>query len=311
MKIVVLDGYTLNPGDLDWSALKALGETVIYDRTPNDLIMERAQDADIILTNKTPISKNTILHLPKLKFIGILATGYDIVDVETARKNNIPVSNASGYAIDSVAQHTFAMILSLTNKIQLHDQKVKDGYWKVDFSFFSKPLEELADKTIGLVGYGRIGQRVGELAEAFGMKVQINRKSQEAEPKGVSLDQVIEESDILSLHCPLTHDNKNLINEARLKAMKSTAYLINTARGPLVDEKALAKALRNGDIAGAGLDVLSNEPPKEENPMFKAPNCIVTPHNAWATVSSRKRLMEIVVANTKAFIEGNPQNVVN
>lgn len=311
MKIVVLDGYTLNPGDLDWTPLKELGEVTIYNRTPNDMIMERCQDAEIVLTNKTPLSKDTILQLPRLKFIGILATGYDVVDVQAARKNNIPVSNASGYATDSVAQHTMALILSLTNKIHLHDQKVKAGHWKVDFSFFSKPLEELAGKTIGLVGYGRIGQRVGELAQAFGMNIQIHRKSTDGEPKGISLDQLIEESDIVSLHCPLTNDNQNLINEARLKAMKPSAYLINTARGPLVDEKALAKALRNGEIAGAGLDVLSNEPPREDNPMFKAPNSIVTPHNAWATVESRKRLMDIVVANTKAFIDGNPQNVVN
>ncbi len=313
MKIVVLDGYTLNPGDLDWSPLQELGDVEIYDRTPEDLIIERSHNADILLTNKTPIRKEVIGQLPKLKFIGVLATGYDVVDVREASKCDIPVSNASGYATQSVAQHTLALILEFMNRISLHDQKVKEGSWILDFSFFSKPLRELSGKTVGLVGYGRIGQKVGELVRAFGAELLIHRKNIDENDSNCqgSLEDVARYSDVVSLHCPLTSETKGMINAGFFEQMKNTAILINTSRGPLVDEKALATALKRGEIAGAGLDVLPQEPPDQNNPLLKAPNCVVTPHNAWTTLESRQRLMEIVVNNVKAFQEGNPTNVVN
>lgn len=313
MKIVVLDGYTLNPGDLDWGPLQELGEVTIYDRTPEDLILERSYDADILLTNKTPLSKQVISQLSKLKFIGVLATGYDVVDVQEANKCNIPVSNASGYATQAVAQHTLALILELMNWISLHDYKVKEGSWILDFSFFSKPLRELSGKTLGLVGYGRIGQKVGELAQAFGAELLIHRKNIDPDDHNCqgSLEDVAQYSDVVSLHCPLTSETRKMINASFFEQMKSTAILINTSRGPLVDEVALAKALKKGEIAGAGLDVLPQEPPDQNNPVLKAPNCIVTPHNAWTTIESRQRLMDIVVNNVKAFLEGQPANVVN
>lgn len=313
MKIVILDGYTLNPGDLDWGPLHDLGDVTIFDRTPNDLILERAKDADIVLTNKTPLSKAVIAQLPKLKCIVVLATGYDIIDIGEAKKCNIPVCNASGYATDSVAQHTIGLMLELMNRIALHDQKVKDGFWNVDFSFFAKPIRELKGKTLGLIGYGRIGQRVAELARAFEMNLLIKRKHPEENDDGckATTEEIAKHSDVVSLHCPLTEETREIINEGFLQQMKNQAILINTSRGPLVNELALTKALREGWIAAAGLDVLANEPPKEETPLLKAPNCMITPHNAWATVESRQRLMDIIVDNVKAFLDGRPQNVVN
>lgn len=313
MKIVILDGYTLNPGDLDWGPLHDLGDVTIFDRTPNDLILERAKDADIVLTNKTPLSKAVIAQLPKLKCIVVLATGYDIIDIGEAKKCNIPVCNASGYATDSVAQHTIGLMLELMNRIALHDQKVKDGFWNVDFSFFAKPIRELKGKTLGLIGYGRIGQRVAELARAFEMNLLIKRKHPEENDDGckATTEEIAKHSDVVSLHCPLTEETREIINEGFLQQMKNQAILINTSRGPLVNEQALTKALREGWIAAAGLDVLANEPPKEETPLLKAPNCMITPHNAWATVESRQRLMDIIVDNVKAFLDGRPQNVVN
>ena len=313
MKIVILDGYTLNPGDLDWGPLHDLGDVTIFDRTPNDLILERAKDADIVLTNKTPLSKAVIAQLPKLKCIVVLATGYDIIDIGEAKKCNIPVCNASGYATDSVAQHTIGFMLELMNRIALHDQKVKDGFWNVDFSFFAKPIRELKGKTLGLIGYGRIGQRVAELARSFEMNLLIKRKHPEENDDGckATTEEIAKHSDVVSLHCPLTEETREIINEGFLQQMKNQAILINTSRGPLVNELALTKALREGWIAAAGLDVLANEPPKEETPLLKAPNCMITPHNAWATVESRQRLMDIIVDNVKAFLDGRPQNVVN
>lgn len=313
MKIVILDGYTLNPGDLDWGPLHDLGDVTIFDRTPNDLILERAKDADIVLTNKTPLSKAVIAQLPKLKCIVVLATGYDIIDIGEAKKCNIPVCNASGYATDSVAQHTIGLMLELMNRIALHDQKVKDGFWNVDFSFFAKPIRELKGKTLGLIGYGRIGQRVAELARAFEMNLLIKRKHPEENDDGckATTEEIAKHSDVVSLHCPLTEETREIINEGFLQQMKNQAILINTSRGPLVNEQALTKALREGWIAAAGLDVLANEPPKEDTPLLKAPNCMITPHNAWATVESRQRLMDIIVDNVKAFLDGRPQNVVN
>lgn len=313
MKIVVLDGYTLNPGDLDWSPLQELGDVVIYDRTPEDLIIERSQDADILLTNKTPIKKEVIGQLPKLKYIGVLATGYDVVDVKEAAKCEIPVSNASGYATQSVAQHTLALILEFMSRTSLHDKKVKEGSWILDFSFFSKHLRELSGKTVGLVGYGRIGQKVGELVQAFGAELLIHRKNIDPNDNNCqgSLEDVARFSDVVSLHCPLTTETKGMINASFFEQMKNTAILINTSRGPLVDEKALTAALKKGEIAGAGLDVLPQEPPDQNNPLLKAPNCVITPHNAWTTLESRQRLMDIVVNNVRAFLDGQPANVVN
>ncbi len=313
MKIIVLDGYTLNPGDLDWEPLKALGEVTIYNRTPQELILERAKEAEILLTNKTPLSKSDLNQLSNLQGIVVLATGYDIIDIQEAKKLNIPVCNASGYATDSVAQHTFALILELMNRISLHDSKVKEGYWSLDFSFFAKPIRELKGKTLGLVGYGRIARSVAKLARAFDMNLLINRKHPAKEDEGckATLPEIAAYSDVVSLHCPLTPDNRHMINRDFLQQMKSDALLINTARGPLIDEKALQEGLKKGELAAAGLDVLAQEPPDEDNPLFKAPNCIITPHNAWATVESRQRLMDIVVANVQAFLNGKPENVVN
>lgn len=313
MRIVVLDGYTLNPGDLDWGPLKALGDVTIYNRTPEELILERSKEADILLTNKTPLRKDILSQLPSLKCIVVLATGYDIIDVAEAKNLNIPVCNASGYATDSVAQHTFALMLELMNRISLHDSKVKEGYWNLDFSFFAKPLRELKGKTLGLIGYGRIAKRVAELARVFNMNLLINRKQPAEEDEGcrATLTEIAAYSDVVSLHCPLTANNKHMINRDFLHQMKRDALLINTARGPLIDEKALQVGLKQGELAAAGLDVLTKEPPDEDNPLFKAPNCIITPHNAWATVESRQRLMDIVLANVEAFLDGKPQNVVN
>lgn len=315
MKIVVLDGYTLNPGDLSWETLKELGEVEIYDRTLNSKIIDRCQGAEILLTNKTPLDASTISELPDLQYIGVLATGFDIVDVEAAKARNIPVTNASGYATYSVAQHTMALLLELTNRVADHDGVVRKGAWRKDFSLAKYPLTELTGKTMGIVGFGRIGQAVADIAMALGMKVIAHHKHPERDAKEgvefVDRETLFKTSDVVSLHCPLTSENKQFVNRKLLSTMKSSAFLLNTARGALINEPDLKKALNREQIAGAGLDVLSKEPPKEDNPMFEAKNCVITPHNAWATKESRQRLMDIVEDNIQSFMDGNSKNVVN
>jgi glycerate dehydrogenase len=317
MKIVVLDSYTLNPVDLNWDELKTLGECRIYDRTSPELVLERSAGAEIILTNKTVLDRAKILNLPSLKYIGVTATGYNIVDINAADERKIPVTNVPEYGTNSVAQMTFALILELVQNVGHHSETVHSGRWvsSLDFCYWDKPLIELDGLTIGIVGYGRIGRKVAEIAKAFGMKVlvcDINiLKTDENDIFSANIDEIFEKSDIISLHCPLTSENKGFVNNIMLSKMKKTAFFINTSRGPLVNEKDLADALNDSVIAGAALDVLSVEPPKADNPLLSAKNCIITPHIAWATLSARKRLMDTVVENVRAFLNGEPVNVVN
>lgn len=314
-KIVVLDGYTLQPGDLSWDGLRALGEVEVHDRTSADQILERARGAAVLLTNKTPLRAETLAQLPDLKFIAVLATGYDIVDIKAARERGIPVSNIPTYGTNSVAQFAFALILELCHRVQRHADDVSNGGWtrQNEWSYHLTPLVELAGKTLGLIGYGRIGRQTGVIARAFGMTV-IAADPMLKDEEGVevvSLDEVLRRSDVVSLHCPLTPETRGLMNRDRLALMKKSAFVINTARGPLIDEQALADALNNGTIAGAGIDVIPVEPPQSPSPLFSARNCIVTPHIAWATKEARARLMDTAVDNVRAFLAGSPQNVVN
>jgi len=317
MRIVVLDGYTLNPGDLSWDGLQALGECVVYDRTPPAQVVARARDAEIVFTNKTVLDAATLGALPKLRYIGVLATGYNVVDVPTARQRNIVVANIPTYGTRSVAQHVFALLLELTQHVGHHANTVRDGRWSAnpDWCYWDFPLMELEGLTMGIVGFGRIGQTVATLASAFGMKVLAHDlQPPPALPPGVrlaDLDTVFAQSDVVSLHCPLTAENQGLVNARRLEMMKPSAFLINTSRGPLVNEADLAAALNAGRIAGAGLDVLAVEPPRGDNPLLTARNCLITPHIAWATHSARARLMQIAVENLRAFLAGQPVNVVS
>jgi len=316
-KIVVLDGYTLNPGDLSWDPLKQLGACQIYDRTPPDQVLPRALEAQIILTNKTPLAGPILNNLPVLQYIGILATGYNIVDVDAARKRSIPVTNVPTYGTRSVAQMTFALILELAHHAGAHSQSARNGDWlrSPDFSYWNFPLIELDGLTLGIVGFGRIGRTVAELGKAFGMQLMAHTPHPPPEPVEsvlfADLPTLLQASDIVSLHCPLTVESRELINGERLALMKRSAFLINTSRGPLIDEQALAKALNHGQIAGAALDVLSVEPPPETNPLLSARNCLITPHIAWATRAARHRLMSTAVENVQAFLAGKLQNVVN
>jgi len=318
MKIVVLDGFTLNPGDNPWDDIEALGELMVYDRTPNDEIVQRAIGADILLTNKTPITAETIAQLPNLRFISVLATGYNVVNVAAAREQEIPVSNVPVYATDAVAQHVFALLLTLIHQPTLHDQAIRDGQWQSrgDFSFWLSPLSELRGKTFGIIGFGRIGQAVAKLATAFGMKVLAYdcSKQQAAFSEGITRAETIEDifrlSDVVSLHCPQTASNTGLIGATSLSTMKPSALLINTARGGLINERDLADALKEKRLAGAALDVVSAEPISADNPLLTAPNCLFTPHIAWAAREARHRLMAGTAANIKAFLSGRPINVV-
>jgi glycerate dehydrogenase len=319
MNIVVLDGFTLNPGDNPWDAIAGLGKLVVHERTPDDRIIERSRDATILLTNKTPLSADTIAQLPELRFIGVLATGYNVVDVVAARQRGIPVSNVPVYATHAVAQHVFSLLLALIHKPTPHDRAIRDGQWRErgDFCFWLSPLTELHGKTFGIIGFGRIGRAVGRLARAFGMHVLAYDVAHEdsALPEGVTRMETIEEicrhSDVISLHCPQTSDNTGFVNASLLSAMKPTAYFINTARGGLVNEQDLADALKNERLAGAALDVVSIEPITDDNLLLAAPNCILTPHIAWAAREARIRLMAGTAENIKAFQSGNPINVVN
>jgi glycerate dehydrogenase len=318
MKIVVLDGSTLNPGDISWDDLKKLGDTVIYDRTPAELTRERSQGAEILFTNKTLLGEDVLAQLPELKYIGVLATGYNVVDVEAAKKRNIPVANIPTYGTSSVAQMTFAILLELCNHVHDHSIEVHKGNWTrcEDWCFWKYPLIELADKTMGIIGFGRIGQKVADIATALGMNVLgcdtcKSDQSRRNNFRWAELDELLRESDVVSLHCPLFPATQGIINKDNLSKMKKTAFLINTSRGPLVVDEDLTEALNRGIIAGAGLDVLSVEPPKADNPLLSAKNCVITPHISWATKEARARLMDIAVDNLKAFLEGNPVNVVN
>lgn len=318
MKIVNLDGCTTNPGDQSWEKFEKLGEFTVYDRTSPDLIIERAKDADVLIINKTVITKEILENLPKLKYIGLQSTGYNVVDCKTAKEKGITVCNIPSYSTNAVAQLVFAFILQTTNQVALHSDSVKNGDWSQcpDFCYWKTPLSELDGKTIGIIGFGSIGRRVAEIAEAFNMNVL----AYSPRPKDlnglkktsfVDFDTVISQSDFVSCHCPLTPETNALINEEALKKMKKSAVLINTSRGPVVDEAALAKALKEGEIAFACLDVLEQEPPKADNPLFNIENCIITPHIAWAAFETRKRLLDILYDNLTAYISGNPQNVVN
>jgi len=316
MRIVVLDGFTLNPGDLTWNDLHSLGDCAIHERTPPQDVVPRAADAEIVLTNKAALTREQIQTLPKLKYIGVLATGYDIVDVAAARERNIPVTNVPTYGTRSVAQHTLALLLELTQHVGHHARTVRDGRWtkSPDFCYWDYPLVELDGLTMGVVGFGRIGRTVAALATAFGMKVLAASSTSRRDPSGVpfvDLETLFRQSDVVSLHCPLTQQTKNLVNQELLALMKPTAFLLNTSRGPLIDERALAEALDAGRIAGAAVDVLSVEPPPADHPLLRARNCMVTPHIAWATRAARSRLMQVAVTNVRAFLLGKPQNVVN
>lgn len=315
MRVVVLDGHTLSPGDLDLTSLYELGDVTVHVRTPKNEIVARAQGFPVVLTNKVPLDRATIEALPDLQYIGVLATGFNIVDGAAARERGIVVTNVPAYSTDSVAQLTFALILTLAHRLDDHLRAVRGGGWVAseDFSFWNFPLIELRGETLGLIGYGNIGRAVARLGLAFGMNVltEDRGKPVEAGVTAVSRTQLIAESRFVSLHCPLTSDNREMVNEAFLSQMRRDAFLINTARGPLINEEDLANALRNAQIAGAGLDVLSQEPPTADNPLLRAPNCIVTAHIAWATTAARKRLLKVVVENVKAFAAGTPQNVVN
>jgi glycerate dehydrogenase len=318
MKIVVLDGYTLNPGDLSWDGLKEFGEVVVYDRTPQDKVVERAKDAEIIFTNKTVIDEAVLNSLPKLKYIGVLATGYNVVDTETARSKNVTVTNVPGYSTASVAQMTFALLLELTQHVQRHSDTVVDGKWAHSpyYCYWDYPLMELAGKTMGIIGYGTIGKKVGEIASAFGMNIIGSKRVQHDMShlenfRWAEIPELLEQSDVVSIHCPLTPETKGMINRESLQLMKRSAFLINTSRGPIMVDEDLADALNHDVIAGAGLDVLTVEPPQLDNPLFKAKNCVITPHIAWATIEARGRLMDLTVSNLAAFLSGKPVNVVN
>jgi glycerate dehydrogenase len=316
MKIVVLDGYTLNPGDLSWDALKALGEVTLFDRTPPAEVAARCADAEIIVTNKALVPREVIAALPKLRFIAVTATGFNIVDAAAAKERGIPVSNVPLYGTRAVAQFTIALLLELCHRVGAHADSVRAGDWvkSADWCYARFPLLELDGLTFGVVGWGRIGQATADIARAMGMKIIAASSSAKPPKDGVEfvpVDEVFRRADVVSLHCPLTPDTKNLVNAERLALMKPTAFLLNTSRGPLLDETAVAAALNSGRIAAAGLDVLSTEPPKADNPLLSAKNCLITPHQAWAAKAARARLMETTVANVRAFLAGRPENVVN
>lgn len=317
MKIVVLDGYAANPGDLCWDELKALGECTVYDRTAPAEVLERSAGAEILLTNKTVITAEHIAALPELKYIGVLATGYNIVDVTAAKEHGVIVTNIPAYSTDSVAQMVFAHILNIALQVQHHSEEVHKGRWtdSKDFCFWDTPLIELHGKKIGIVGLGHTGYATARIAIGFGMQVYAYTSKTHfqlpPEIHKMELDELFRECDIISLHCPLTDSTREMVNAERLRLMKSTAILINTGRGPLINEQDLADALNNGTIYAAGVDVLSQEPPRADNPLLTAKNCYITPHIAWASTAARERLMQIMQENIRAYLEGKPVNVVN
>ncbi|WP_020527872.1 D-2-hydroxyacid dehydrogenase [Flexithrix dorotheae] len=316
MKIVVLDGFTLNPGDLTWDSLENFGECHIYERSTRNEVLQRAIDAEIVITNKVVLDKGILDQLPNLKYIGVSATGYNIVDIKAAKEKGVTVTNVPGYGSSAVAQHTFALILALSNRLTENAQSVNKGKWSKnkDWCFWDFPIMELSGKTIGIVGFGEIGRQVAKIAQGFGMKVISFHKHPERDKMPgvifVDLETLFSDSDVISLHCPLTEENKGFIDEALLGKMKKSAFLINTSRGPLINEKDLALCLTHKKITGAGLDVLSEEPPQANHPLIGLENCIVTPHNAWAAKESRQRLMNILVNNIEKYMDGSPVNVI-
>lgn len=317
MKIVVLDGHAANPGDLDWGPLAALGELTVHPRTPAELTVERAAGAAVLLTNKTVLGERELAALPELRYIGVLATGYNVVDVTAAAARGIAVTNVPAYSTESVAQLVFALLLELTRGAGRHAALVRDGRWCScpDYAFWEGEQVELAGLVFGIVGFGAIGRAVARIARAFAMEVLVHTRSPDPaafpEVSFVALDELFRRADVVSLHCPLSDATRHLVDAERLALMKPGACLLNTGRGPLVDEAALAAALQGGQLAGAGLDVLAQEPPPADNPLLAAPNCVITPHLAWATLAARRRLLGTAVANLEAFLAGRPQNVVS
>ena len=316
MKIVILDGFTANPGDLSWKGLEELGTLMVYDRTRPEETVARAADVDIVLTNKVIINREVMAQLPQLKYIGVLATGYNVVDIEAAHEHDIIVTNVPAYSTESVAQMVFAHLLTVTNRTEHYALQNRQGRWtkNPDFCYWDFPHLELAGKTFGIVGLGNIGRRVAEIALAFGMQVKaLTSKSANALPAGIEkadLEELLASSDIISLHCPLTDSTRHLINRETLSLMRPSAILINTGRGPLVDDQAVAYALAEGQLAAFCADVLTEEPPKADNPLLKQPNAFITPHIAWATEEARSRLLQVAISNVRAFLNAKPQNVV-
>jgi glycerate dehydrogenase len=318
MKLVVLDGHTLNPGDLSWDGLKHFGDLEVHERTSAADILERCKGAEIVFTNKTPLREDVLAQLPDLKYIGVLATGYNVVDVDFARTLGIKVANVPGYGTASVVQLTFSLLFELCLHVQRHSDSVFNGDWvsSADFCYWNYPLIELESKTLGIIGFGSIGQKVADVASALGMNVLAYSRTQTDQShrknfKWTSLDELLRVSDVVSIHCPLFPETQNLINKDTLRLMKKSAFFLNTSRGPIVNEQDLADALNAGLIAGAGLDVLSVEPPASNNPLLSAKNCLITPHIAWATKEARARLMAIVEQNLAAYLDGNPINIIN
>lgn len=317
MKIVILDGYTANPGDLSWGSLKEMGEVAVYERTRREEIAGRAADADIVLTNKVVMDREMMALLPRLKYIGVLATGYNVVDIEAARERDIIVTNVPAYSTESVAQTVFAHLLTVTNRTEHYAQQNRLGRWAEnrDFCYWDTELTELAGKTMGIVGLGHIGRRVAEIALAFGMQVKaMTSKKAEELPAGIQkaeLQSLLASADVVSLHCPLTEDTRHLIHRETIRLMKPSAILINTGREPLVDDEALAEALNEGRLRAYCADVVTEEPPKADHPLLHAPNAFITPHIAWATVEARKRLLQTAIGNVEAFVNGHPVNVVS
>ncbi len=318
MKIVVLDGYVLNPGDLSWADFEHLGDLEIYPRTPVEQISERIKDADIILTNKTPLTKETLQQTKALKYIGVLATGYNVVDIKAAKEQGIVVTNIPAYGTATVAQMATALLLEMCHHVGAHSKAVQEGQWtnSIDWCFWNTPLIELSGKTLGIIGFGSIGQRFAKIAKALGMTIlaysgqgKEGRTSQDADY--VSFEELLKQSDVISLHCPLFDSTKGIINAENIQKMKDGVMIINTARGPLIVEEDLADALNSGKVAGAALDVLFQEPPSMDNPLMKAKNCIITPHIAWASQEARQRLMSIAIKNLEGFLQGKPHNIVN
>ena len=318
MNIVVLDGFTMHLGAEHWDQFKDFGELTIYDRTEDKDIIERVKDADVVLTNKVPLSAETLAQLPKLRFIAVLATGYNVVDIEAARSRDIPVSNIPIYGTDSVSQHATSLLLELSNNVGMHDRSVKSGEWSSneDWTYWNKDVLALTGLTLGIVGYGRIGRLVGEIAHALGMKIwaadviEVNPPDYEGFA-WKSIEDLFAGADFITLHCNLTPENTEFVNADLLKTMKRTSYIINTARGPLINDQNLADALNDGIIAGAGLDVVTEEPIRTDNPLLKAENCILTPHISWSSNLARERLLNIAVGNVRAFLDGKPANVIN
>lgn len=317
MKIVILDGYTENPGDLSWEGFERLGELTVYDRTPAGEIVKRIGDADAVITNKTPVSRETLEACPNVKYIGVLATGYNVIDVAAAKERGIPVCNIPSYGTDAVGQFAIALLLEICHHVAHHDQAVHEGRWEQndDWCFWDFPLIELAGKTMGIIGFGRIGQATGRIAKALGMRVIANDEypndSGKAIAEYVTRDELLAQSDVIALHCPLFPSTQGIVNRENIAKMKDGVIILNNSRGPLIVEQDLADALNSGKVYAAGLDVVSSEPISADNPLLHAKNCIITPHISWAPKESRQRLMDIAVEDLRAFMDGKPINVVN